>query len=152
MRHGGIRLIAGLFGVTAFLASTSAENLHFTYLWHLEQPIYWPAQQATGNDRYERAWDSILRTDAGAVASSLQVPAGNGNGTIEAAEYVAFETFRRGDLTGDWRIDPADVNDFVNVLLGLDNQSIHIRAADMNADGFATGVDIQPFVNAVLAP
>ncbi|MEK6643069.1 MAG: dockerin type I domain-containing protein, partial [Planctomycetota bacterium] len=89
--------------------------------------------------------------DGGAVASSLQVPAGNGNGTIEAAEYVAFETFRRGDLTGDWRIDPADVNDFVNVLLGMDIQSTHIRAADMNADGFATGIDIQPFINAILA-
>lgn len=43
-----------------------AENLHFTYLWHLEQPIYWPDQQASGIDRYERAWESIQRTDGGA--------------------------------------------------------------------------------------
>ncbi|MCK4658968.1 MAG: hypothetical protein KAV82_05545 [Phycisphaerae bacterium] len=43
-----------------------AERLHFTYLWHLEQPIYWPDQQASGQDRYERAWESIQRTDGGA--------------------------------------------------------------------------------------
>ncbi|MCA9244092.1 MAG: hypothetical protein KDA32_09070, partial [Phycisphaerales bacterium] len=56
-------LIAALCGV----AVASAENLHFTYLWHLEQPIYWPERQTTGADRYERAWQSILRTDAGAT-------------------------------------------------------------------------------------
>ena len=48
-------------------ANAHAEQLHFTYLWHLEQPIYWPDQQATGADRYERAWESILRTDGGAA-------------------------------------------------------------------------------------
>ncbi|MEL6498444.1 MAG: carbohydrate-binding protein [Planctomycetota bacterium] len=42
------------------------EKLHFTYLWHLEQPIYWPDQNAGPQDRYEFAWESITRTDAGA--------------------------------------------------------------------------------------
>lgn len=46
--------------------SIRAERLHFTYLWHLEQPIYWPDQQTGGQDRYERAWESIQRTDGGA--------------------------------------------------------------------------------------
>lgn len=46
---------------------SQAENLHFSYLWHLEQPIYWPDQQASGADRYERAWESIQRTDGGAA-------------------------------------------------------------------------------------
>lgn len=41
------------------------EKLHFSYHWHLEQPIYWPDQQQSGNDRNERAWESILRTDQG---------------------------------------------------------------------------------------
>jgi hypothetical protein len=41
-----------------------AEKTHFTYLWHLEQPIYWP-DDAGG--RYERAWQSIVRKDAGAA-------------------------------------------------------------------------------------
>ena len=48
-------------------AEARAESLHFTYLWHLEQPIYWPDQQTTGADRYERAWESILHTDGGAA-------------------------------------------------------------------------------------
>jgi hypothetical protein len=50
----------------AFLACTPAlaEKTNFTYLWHLEQPIYWP--DGVGG-RYERAWQSILRRDAGAA-------------------------------------------------------------------------------------
>ena len=44
----------------------SNEKTHFTYLWHMEQPIYWPDRQA-GTQRYERAWQSILRRDAGAT-------------------------------------------------------------------------------------
>jgi hypothetical protein len=51
----------------AFTASPAlAEKTHFTYLWHLEQPIYWPDRQA-GTQKYERAWQSILRKDAGAT-------------------------------------------------------------------------------------
>ena len=56
------------FSAAALLApgiSASAEKTHFTYLWHLEQPIYWPDN--TGAGRYERAWQSILRKDAGAA-------------------------------------------------------------------------------------
>ncbi|MEL7472592.1 MAG: GC-type dockerin domain-anchored protein [Planctomycetota bacterium] len=45
----------------------AAQTLHFTYLWHMEQPIYWPDQQPIGADRYETAWTSIQRTDAGAT-------------------------------------------------------------------------------------
>jgi hypothetical protein len=47
-------------------APALAEKTHFTYLWHLEQPVYWPDRQA-GTQRYERAWQSILRKDAGAA-------------------------------------------------------------------------------------
>ena len=36
------------------MSTAFAENLHFTYLWHLEQPIYWPDQEVSGADRYER--------------------------------------------------------------------------------------------------
>ena len=42
-------------------APAYAERLHFTYLWHQEQPIYWPDRQIGGNDRYERAWESLTR-------------------------------------------------------------------------------------------
>ena len=53
-------------GALLFAAPALAEKTHFTYLWHLEQPIYWPDRQA-GTQRYERAWQSILRKDAGAA-------------------------------------------------------------------------------------
>ena len=56
--------------LTSFIATPSlglAEKVHFTYLWHLEQPIYWPDQQVLGVDRYERAAESIFRTDGGAI-------------------------------------------------------------------------------------
>jgi hypothetical protein len=56
------------FSAAALLApgiAAAAEKTHFTYLWHLEQPIYWPDN--TGAGRYERAWQSILRKDGGAA-------------------------------------------------------------------------------------
>jgi hypothetical protein len=52
--------------VGASVTPALAEKTHFTYLWHLEQPIYWPDRQV-GSQRYERAWQSILRKDAGAT-------------------------------------------------------------------------------------
>ncbi|MFZ9880668.1 MAG: hypothetical protein ACO3QC_04625, partial [Phycisphaerales bacterium] len=54
-------LLAGTVAA-ALAAPATAEKTHFTYLWHLEQPIYWP-DDAGG--RYERAWQSIVRKDAG---------------------------------------------------------------------------------------
>ena len=51
--------------VAACVSLAAAEPLHFTWLWHLEQPIYWPDQQQWGQDRIERAWESIQRTDGG---------------------------------------------------------------------------------------
>src|SRR5262245_54988995 len=53
---------AALSGFALCVAATTlrADNLQFTYLWHLEQPIYWPDRQSAGPDRYERAWQSIL--------------------------------------------------------------------------------------------
>lgn len=56
-----------MVALTAASALAQPQKVHFTYLWHLEQPIYWPDQQSTGADRTERAWESILRRDAGAV-------------------------------------------------------------------------------------
>ncbi|MBX3387521.1 MAG: hypothetical protein KF768_13215 [Phycisphaeraceae bacterium] len=60
-------LAASAAALTLALAAPTAfaERVHFTYLWHMEQPIYWPDRQVSGADRYERAWESILRKDAG---------------------------------------------------------------------------------------
>ncbi len=60
----GLIIAASLVVISA---PAVADNVNFTYLWHLEQPIYWPDRQLTGSDRYERAWESIQRTDGGAA-------------------------------------------------------------------------------------
>jgi hypothetical protein len=36
-----------------------AAPVHTTYIWHLEQPIYWPDRVSISVPTYERAWESI---------------------------------------------------------------------------------------------
>lgn len=99
------------------------------------------------------AFAPYATADGGALVSASQVPASiNGNGTLDAAEYVAFPTFRRGDVTSDWRVDLADVPGFVAVLLGTDTQAGHVRAADVNGDSNADGGDVQPFLDKIVGP
>lgn len=93
------------------------------------------------------AFAPFANPDGGALVSANQVPpclACNGN--LEANEYLSFQTFRRGDLNADWRIDAADIPLIAPVLLGIDNNAYHVRAADMNADAASDGRDIQLFV------
>ena len=33
-------------------------QVHTTYLWHMQQPIYWPEQSAANPHRYQTAWES----------------------------------------------------------------------------------------------
>jgi len=73
-------------------ASAQNEKLHFTYLWHMEQPVYWPDQQASGADRTERAWESIVRTDGGAAH-----PANNLREIFSVADRVAAYQYRVKD-------------------------------------------------------
>src|SRR5262245_1641630 len=86
------------FGIPAALGAclaanlARAENLHFTYLWHLEQPIYWPDQQVSGADRYERAWESLLRVQMGAAH-----PANNLSDIFGNADRVAAYQWRTRD-------------------------------------------------------
>lgn len=55
-----------------------------------------------------------------------------------------------GDLNGDQSITAADVPIFVNVLLGNDTSPAHVCPADVNNDGNADGMDIQPFIDLLL--
>ncbi|MBN8596169.1 MAG: hypothetical protein J0L78_00695 [Planctomycetes bacterium] len=48
-------------------AASAQSKVQFTYLWHLEQPIYWPDRQPTGFDRYERVNESRLHKAGGAT-------------------------------------------------------------------------------------
>jgi len=47
--------------------ASAQTKVQFTYLWHLEQPIYWPDRQATGFDRYERVNESRTHKAVGAT-------------------------------------------------------------------------------------
>lgn len=89
------------FGAVLASAATAAgqEKLHFTYLWHLEQPIYWPDQKLGTPDRYEFAWESILRTDAGATN-----PENNLREIFGKADRVAVYQYRVKDAIDaiDW--------------------------------------------------
>ncbi|MFN7021986.1 MAG: GC-type dockerin domain-anchored protein [Phycisphaerales bacterium] len=73
-------------------ATVAQERLHYTYLWHLEQPIYWPDQQTSGADRYERAWESIQRKSGGAVH-----PQNNLSDIFGLADRVAAYQYRVRD-------------------------------------------------------
>ncbi len=99
------------------------------------------------------AFAPYVTPDGGALVSTGQAPPCVGcNSHVEANEYVWMNTFRRGDLNADWRIDTSDVPLFVPVLLGLDANLDRVRGADMNADTVVDGRDVQLFVAAVLAP
>ena len=56
----------------------------------------------------------------------------------------------RGDVDSNGVIDLTDLSVFVDVLLGQDTNVLHIEAADVSCDGTVDGLDIQPFVFAVL--
>lgn len=78
--------------VLLFAASSLfAAPVHTTYIWHLEQPIYWPApsQQHAG---YETAWESIQHRNAGAPHPENDVAQ-----IFSVADRVAAYQFRPRD-------------------------------------------------------
>ncbi len=68
----------------------------------------------------------------------------------QVSAFIARWGLPRGDLNGDDAIDAADLELFVAVLLGLDPDECRATAADLDRSGTADGLDIQPFVNALL--
>jgi hypothetical protein len=54
------------------------------------------------------------------------------------------------DVNNDGNVDLNDVAPFTNVLLGLDTDPLHMVRADANCDGFDDGLDIAPFIDAIL--
>ena len=47
--------VAGTLLLSAFPALA---QVHTTYLWHMQQPIYWPEQSEANPHRYQTAWES----------------------------------------------------------------------------------------------
>ncbi|GAB5495182.1 MAG: hypothetical protein Phyf2KO_02620 [Phycisphaerales bacterium] len=95
------------FSIGLVAASASAisaqESLHFTYLWHLEQPIYWPDQsrQPGAPDRYENAWESIQRKNLGEAN-----PENNLVDIFSKADRVAAYQYRMRDSIDSIRWAP----------------------------------------------
>jgi RHS repeat-associated protein len=86
---------------------------------------------------------------------------GNADGTvIERLDYTSGGDFVegeppgpcvRGDVSGDGRIDGRDAQTFINVLLGLDTNAVHICAADIDVSGGVNLADAPLFVECLLA-
>ncbi len=55
-----------------------------------------------------------------------------------------------GDINRDGVVDMDDVPVFVAVLAGVDTDPNHVAASDMNNDGGADGLDVRPFVAAMI--
>jgi hypothetical protein len=83
---------AALLATAGSGLALAQQKVHITYHWHMEQPIYWPDRQVSGNDRYERAWESILRTDGGAAH-----PSNNLREIFSLPDRVAGYRFRMRD-------------------------------------------------------
>jgi len=63
-------LIPAIVAILALLwmlpsSQASAQGPKVTYQWHMHQPIYWNDQQASGPDRYEYAWESLVAKRGG---------------------------------------------------------------------------------------
>jgi len=64
-----------------------------------------------------------------------------------AREFSVHNAFHcSGNLTGDGLVTSADIQGFVQVLLGRFTDPQLIDAADVNCDGLVNGLDIQRFV------
>jgi hypothetical protein len=95
-------LLAAALGCGTLLPSAHAQQmLHFTYLWHMEQPIYWPDGPGAAPLRYERAWETIQALDAGRAR-----PLDNLRAIFGLDDRVAGYQYRVRDSVNDIRWHP----------------------------------------------
>lgn len=95
----GLVAIAGL-SLSALPQQVDAEPVHFTYLWHMEQPIYWPDRRGDGPWRYERLWQSLQQKNAGA----------------EHPENNIFEIFSKPDRVAAYQYRPRETVSSISYL------------------------------------
>lgn len=77
--------IALLAACTACGETALAAPLHTTYLWHMHQPIYWPAESAWHPGEYEKAYETI---------------------TLGHSESNVFDIFDKDDRVHDYQEYP----------------------------------------------
>ncbi len=94
-----------------------------------------------------RPLDTPLLAEVVSRAATLARPLGPPSNSEPISRAVTI--CDAGDLDGSGRLDLNDLNIFVNVLLGIDMDTIHIANSDLTCDGVANGQDIQPFVVAL---
>ena len=59
--------------------------------------------------------------------------------------------FLRGDVTGDGKVDVADVNAIINIILEIKTQSDYPGNADLNEDGKVDVSDVNEVINIILS-
>ncbi|MBK6911308.1 MAG: hypothetical protein IPH10_10335 [bacterium] len=92
LRHMPILFILLIAQAALGPASTLvAAPIHTTYLWHLEQPIYWPDQSPYGNG-YQTALESIWQRNSGALHPENDV-----NQIFTLADRIAAYQYRPKD-------------------------------------------------------
>lgn len=74
-------------------------------------------------------------------------PDANGNGVPDECDASP-----PGDIDGDGDVDQDDTTVFISVLLGTDVDPGHMNRADLDSSGTADGLDVHPFVDALLTP
>ena len=98
-----MRLTMATFAVSGLLTAFAAgQGVQYTYLWHMEQPIYWPAPISPTFDRYERAWESIVRAGGNGQGN----PENNLNEIFGLDDRVAAYQYRTRDAINDIRWHP----------------------------------------------
>ncbi len=66
------------------------------------------------------------------------------------AVTVAEQALPAGDIDADGIVDATDTTLFVSVLLGIDQDPDRVARSDLSDDGRADGLDVQPFIQALL--
>ncbi len=102
-------------------------------------------------------WDAFLAVgpyvtaDGGALQFNTQAPASiDGNGNIEAAEYVCITTILKGDVSEDRLVDVDNIGPFVSVLLGEDTAIRYVATATVDDVDSADEANIQSFVKLLM--
>ena len=71
-------------------------------------------------------------------------------GGMDGFDNLVFVPAVCGDMDANRLVDSNDLGISVQTLLGLDSETCHLAAADVNADGLVDGHDIESFVACVV--
>ncbi len=118
---------------------------------------FWSNPSGSGNSISETAWSLqtyALPAAAGQAAVKLRWGMGTTDGSVVFSGWniddIQIKGRRApilGDINNDGVHNAADNGFFINVLLGLDTDPMHVSRTDVNIDGIANGKDVQTYVS-----